>query len=82
MIEYLRVAIEPIHFTGTDMKKLHIRIKDSRYPEASRDQLIESDELISFFDQIWDCAKSEVLKVLKEPLSPVPLQAPESPVSG
>lgn len=65
MIKYLKVVIKPVHFSGTDMRKLHIRIKDSRYPEHFFERLCELDELVSFFEQIWDCAGKEILNALK-----------------
>lgn len=66
MIEYLKIEITPTHFTGMEAKELKIRIERSGKEPLFRSQIIEPDELVSFFDQIWDCAKKEVLKALKE----------------
>ena len=65
MIEYLNVEITPTRFAETKVKELRIRIKSNRKGVFEKRKLCYPDELVSFFDQIWDCAKSEVLKALK-----------------
>lgn len=81
MIEYLKIEITPTNFADTRLRELKIIIQDSRTGEFGSTQIIEPDDLMSFFDQIWERAGKEIQKHLKES-SPVPLQAPESPVSG
>jgi len=82
MIEYLKIEIIPVHFTGTGTKELRIRINYSGgvgIVETRR--LCEPDELVSFFDQIWDCAKGKLLELLKNDMIPssVPAGIPGRP---
>jgi len=86
VIEYLRIEIRPTCFAGNDVKELNIKISDSRAGEFGSTRIIEPDELVSFFDQIWECAGKTLLYYLKESRdktsSLVSLQAPESPVEA
>ena len=80
MIEYLKIEIMPYCFAGTDVRQFRIQVKDSRKPEFQREQICEPDDLISFFDQIWDCAKREVLEAIKSEVSPpAPIGASQRP---
>lgn len=65
MIEYLKIEIRPTHFSETDLKELVISVNISGKPPFGRIQIIEQDELVSFFEQIWDCAGKELLKAIK-----------------
>jgi len=78
MIEYLKIEITPTHFAETEMKELRIQIKSYGKDLFEKRQLCEPDELVSFFDQIWECAGREILKVLKESKEshPVPIGVP------
>ncbi len=86
MIKYLKIEITPTTFarTDSDLRELKIQIHDSRLGEFGRTQILEPDELVSHFDQIWSCAGKELLHCLKESKDKtdaiVPLQVPESPV--
>ena len=66
MIRRLNIEIKPETLGNTEVKKLHIRIDCVGKPTVEKTQLCEPDELLSFFEQIWDCAKSEILRILKE----------------
>ena len=80
MIEYLKIEIIPYRFAGTDVRQFRIQVKDSCKPEFQREQICEPDDLVSFFDLIWDCAKQEVLKAITaEVSSTVPAGASQRP---
>lgn len=66
MIERLNIEIKPTSFAGTQAKELKIKIDCTGKPPVYKTRICEPDELISYFDQIWDCAKKEILKILKE----------------
>jgi hypothetical protein len=87
MIDYLKIEITPFSFAVEDscvLRKLRIKIDSSDKPSFTRDLVLEPDELVSFFDQIWECAGKDILKHLKESKAPstAPTQAPESPVEA
>lgn len=65
MIESLKVEITPTHVAKTDTKEFRIRLKVYGKDLVEKRQLCEPDELSSFFDQMFDCAKQEILKELK-----------------
>lgn len=65
MIEYLKVEIVPERIFDVYLAKLHIKVESSRKPEVHFEKICSPDELTSFFDQIFDCAKREVLQILK-----------------
>ncbi|MCK5016950.1 MAG: hypothetical protein KAS32_07740 [Candidatus Peribacteraceae bacterium] len=82
MIDYLKVEIVPAHFAETEVKELRIKVKEYGKDCFEKRQLITPDELVSFFEQIWDCAGKEILKALKdkaETSSPVPVGASQRP---
>ena len=83
MIEYLKIEITPTHFAETELRELKIIIRDSRTGEFGSTQIIKPDELVSFFDQIWESAGKKLLHFLKESRSevspPVPIGVPERP---
>lgn len=64
MIEYLKIEITPCRFAGIESKKLEIKIETDKKPEFQKSEIHLSNDLISFFDQIFDCAKREILKAL------------------
>jgi hypothetical protein len=66
MIDYLKVEIVPAHFAETEVKELRIRVKEYGKDCFEKRQLITPDELVSFFEQIWDCAGKEILNALKD----------------
>lgn len=66
MIEYLKIEIRPRHIFKIESKELIIKIETSDKPVFERRQMCAPDDLVSFFDQIFDCAKKEVLKALKK----------------
>lgn len=64
MIEYLKIEISPSRFAHTEDKQLSIQIKSNgrRY---ERTEICAADDLTSFFDQIFDCAKTQIKQALK-----------------
>lgn len=66
MIERLMIEIKPTSFAGTQAKELCIKINCTGKQPVYKAQICEPDELMSFYDQIWDCAKRETLKLLKD----------------
>lgn len=64
MIERIRIDITPENIGDTEVKRLNIRIDSFGKPTAQKSQLVEPNELLSFYDQIWDCAKKELLRLL------------------
>ncbi len=80
MIEYLKIKITPTTFAraDSDLRELKIQIHDSRLGEFGKTQILEPDELVSFFDQIWSCAGKELLGYLKGSGDKTPLSAHDS----
>ena len=78
MIEYLKIEIIPKCFAETEVRELSIRIDVNGERFEKREHLYPND-LVSYFDRIFECSKKEFLKVLKEAEtpSPVPVGVPE-----
>ncbi len=66
MIEYLQITIKPWAYENNEAKRLEIIIKTSRKPEVSLAEVHRANDLVSFFDQIFDCAKQKLLQELKD----------------
>ena len=66
MINNLRIEITPVILAKTAAKRLKIELQVSGKPTIHFEQHSEPDDFVSFFDQIFDCAKSQILKHLEE----------------
>lgn len=66
MIEHLKIEITPVNYAETTVKSLKIELQVAGKPTSHFEQHCDPDDFVSFFDQIFDCAKKEILERLKE----------------
>jgi hypothetical protein len=66
MIEHLKIEITPVNYVETLVKRLKIELQVTGKPKSHFERHCDPDDFVSFFDQIFDCAKNQIRAHLEE----------------